>query len=84
MAKLLEKPEEIRVSVNTSGVPLSLLRNGRRERITRIYDRWRLADQWWGEGVERHYFRVKTSKGLVCDIYHDLVANIWYLSRIHD
>ncbi len=84
MAKLLEKPEEIRVSVNTSGVPLILLRDGKREKITGIYNRWRVADQWWGKEIERHYFTVKTSKGLVCDIYHDIISNHWYLAKIYD
>lgn len=84
MVKLLEKPQEIRVRANASGVPLSLSRDGKREKVTAIYNRWRVADQWWGKEVERHYFRVKTSKGLACDIYHDIITNHWYLARIHD
>jgi hypothetical protein len=27
---------------------------------------------------------VKTSKGMVCDIYRDMPESIWYLSRIHE
>lgn len=84
MAKLLEKPEQIKVSSNVKGVPLSITRNGKSEKITRIYEHWRVADEWWGREIKRDYFRVKTSRGLACDIYHDSVANSWYLSRIHD
>jgi len=84
MARLLEKPEEIKVSSNMRGIPLSLTRNGKREKITKIYEHWRVADEWWGKEIQRDYFRIKTSKGLACDIYHDIVANLWYLSRIHD
>lgn len=84
MAKLLEKPEEIRVRTNAGGVPLSLSRDGTREKITAIYEQWKAADQWWGKEMERHYFRVKTSRGLVLDIYHDIGTNNWYLSKIHD
>ena len=83
MAKLMEKPEEIKVTVNIDGVPVSLLRNAKRERITRIYDRWRVADQWRTK-TERAYFRVKISRGLVYDIYHDIANNRWYLTKIHD
>lgn len=77
MAKLSKKPEDIKVTVNIKGAPLSLLRKGRRERITRIYDRWRVD-------IEKDYFRVKTSRGLVYDIYHDLANNRWYLAKIYD
>ena len=83
MAKPLEKPEEIKVTVNIEGVPLSFLRNDKRQKITGIYDTWRGVDEW-GVEAEVHYFRVKTSRGLVYDIYHDLANNRWYLAKIHD
>jgi len=77
MAKQLKKPEEIKVTVNVKGAPLSLLRSGKRQKITGIYDRW------WME-TEKAYFRVRTSEGLVYDIYHDVANNRWYLAKIHD
>lgn len=77
MAKLSKKPEEIKVTVNIKGAPLSLLRNGKREKITAIYDRWRVE-------TEKDYFKVKTSRGLVYDIYHEIADNRWYLAKIYD
>lgn len=84
MAKRLREAEEIRVTVNMAGVPVGFTRNGRRQKVAAIYERWRISDEWWGEKVERNYFRIKASAGLVCDIYHDTLANRWYLDRIHD
>ena len=84
MAKQIERPPEIKVRTNISGVPISLNRNGRFEKVTAIYERWRVADEWWGEDVERDYFRVRTSAGPVCDIFHNTKSNCWYLSKIHD
>lgn len=84
MAKLLEKPEELKVSVNVQGIPLTLVRNGEAQRITKVYQRWRVVEEWWGKEILRNYFRVKTSRGLVCDIYRDMPAGCWYLSRIYD
>jgi hypothetical protein len=84
MARLLEKPEEINVRTNVGGVPLSLSRDGTNQRITAIYEQWKLADQRQGKEVERHYFRIRTSRGLVCDIFRETGTNQWYLSRIHD
>ena len=77
MGEVLKRPEEIKVTANVKGVPVSLLRNDKREKITRIYDRWRVE-------TEKDYFRVKTSRGLVYDIYHDVVNNCWYLAKIYD
>lgn len=84
MAKQVGRPPEIKVRTNISGVPVGLVRNGRSEKVTAIYERWRVADEWWGEDVERDYFRVRTSAGLVCDIFRDRTSNCWYLSKIHD
>ena len=84
MAKILEKPEELKVTVNVQGIPLTLARNGDKQRITRVYEKWRTEEELFGREMSRHYFRVKTNKGMVCDIYRDIPGENWYLSRIHD
>ena len=84
MAKVLEKPEELKVRVNVQGVPITLARNGERQRVTKVYQHWRIVEEWWGKEITRNYFRVKTSKGLVCDIYRDMPNGNWYLSQIYD
>ena len=84
MAKLLEKPEELKVTVNVQGVPLTLARDGEKQRVTKVYQHWQVVEEWWGKEITRNYFRVKTNKGLVCDIYRDMPTGSWYLSRIHD
>lgn len=77
MGEVLKRPEEIKVTANVKGVPVSLLRDVKREKITAIYDRWCVE-------AEKDYFRVKTSRGLVYDIYHDVANNRWYLAKIYD
>ena len=84
MAKVLEKPEELKVRVNVQGVPITLARNGDRQRVTKVYQHWRVVEEWWGKEITRNYFRVKTSKGLVCDIYRDMPGGGWFLSQIYD
>ena len=84
MSRQLQKAEEIEVKTNVAGVPVSLTRKGRSQKVAGIYERWRLADEWWGEEVNRDYFRVRTSARLVCDIYHDVKTDHWYLDKIHD
>jgi hypothetical protein len=84
MAKLLEKPEELRVTTNIEGTPLTINRNGKAERVTRIYQRWHASEQSYEQEILKNYFRVRTSKGLIYDIYRDAVSNLWYLGRIYD
>ncbi len=84
MSKQLQKAEAIEVRTNMVGVPVSLTRNGRREKVVAIYEHWRLSDEWWGDGVERDYFRVRTATGAVIDIYRDTKTSRWYLNRIYD
>ena len=84
MARILEKPEELKVSVNMQGVPLTLVRDGEKQRITKVYEQWRVAEEWWGKEILRNYFRVKTNRGLVYDIYRDMPSDCWYLSKVYD
>ncbi len=84
MSRYPQEAQEIEVKTNIAGVPVNLVRNGRREKLTAIYGHWRLTDEWWGKKVERDYFRVGTGAGIVLDIYRDNASNRWYLDRIHD
>lgn len=84
MIEQLEGLCEIKVSTNIKGVPLSFSRNGQRQKVTAIYERWRVANEWRSSNPERDIFRIKTSKGFVCDIYRDMMAKRWYLSKIHE
>ena len=82
MSKLLEKPEELRVTTNIEGTPLTITRNGKAERVTGIYGQWHVSEQLWGQKILKNFFRVRTSKGLICDIYRDTASNLWYLNEI--
>jgi hypothetical protein len=82
MAKLLEKPEELRVTANIEGTPLTISRNGKAERVTRIYQQWRVSEQLFEQENLKNYFRVRTSKGLIYDIFRDTASNSWFLGRI--
>jgi hypothetical protein len=77
VTRVLKDPEEIKVTRNIKGVPVSLTKAGRQEKITAIYDRWE-------EDRGRNYFRVKTSRRLGYDIFHDVPNDRWYLARIYD
>ena len=41
------------------------------------------SDIWQG-GTDREYFRVRTVRGIVCEMYRDMLTGAWYLQRIYD
>jgi hypothetical protein len=84
VARLLEEPEEIKVRCNADGMPVSVMRSAKFEKVESVYQRWRVSDEWWRKEISREYFRIETSSGLLCDIYRDIVTNRWFLSRFHD
>mgnify|MGYP001766541783 CR=1 FL=1 len=81
MAKRFEKVE---ISTNAEGDPVSIKRNGGKRMTVAIHERWRLEDGWGGDEEKRCYYRIQTDRGSVYDIYHELVADCWYLDRIYD
>ena len=82
MAKLLEKPEALRVTANIEGTPLTISRNGKAERVTRIYQQWRVSEQLFEQENLKSYFKIRTGKGLIYDIFRDTVSNSWFLGRV--
>ncbi len=69
---------------NIEGAPLSFIRNGQRQKVLEIYNHWRVIDEWWGDEVQRDYFRIEIDRGLVYDVYHDMIGDHWYLNKIQD
>jgi hypothetical protein len=75
-------PQEIKVRASAQGAPISFTRKSLTCNIAKVYENWRVCDEWWQKEIRRDYFRVETDKGLVYDVYHDLIVDQWYLSRI--
>jgi hypothetical protein len=78
---MLGKVSEVAVTEDAEGTPASLTKQRERLRVVRVYDHRRIADAWWADEVRRDYFRLELSNGSVCEIYHDMIADRWYLTR---
>ncbi|MFC1893506.1 hypothetical protein ACFLYR_05700 [Chloroflexota bacterium] len=81
MAEILGIASELTVKADAMGIPESLTMKSNRRKVVRVYDHWRIADSWWADEVSRDYFRVELSNNTTCNIYHDMIADRWYLSR---
>ncbi len=82
--KFFHKPLTINVTENSNGEPFSFSYGKKTERVNRIGRRWRISKDWWRKEVSREYFQVETARGLICEIYRDLLTRSWYLQRICD
>jgi hypothetical protein len=50
--------------------------------VARVQDRWRIDDEWWrAHPISRLYHTVLLSDGSLLTIYHDLIADRWFLQR---
>jgi hypothetical protein len=81
MPATLGKLQEVTVTVDGEGIPLSLVYKRQRRKIASVHEHWRIADGWWGDEVRRDYFRIEISHSLVFDIYRDSTSDRWYLTK---
>ncbi len=84
MARLFVPAKKVRVQTDTAGEVCALRWRGHWERA-RVYNRWRLEDDWWRPGGEvvREYRKLQAAS-LVCVVYRDEITGEWYLEKILD
>ena len=76
---------EVTVTVTWDGAPQTFIYEQERQRITQIFNRWRVQTQWWEEtAVTRDYYQVETDMGMVAVLYRDREAGGWFLERVYD
>ena len=82
MTRLLREHPSIEVEMDAAGDLAAIRRNGRRERVE-VCNRWRVAETWWRQPIERDYFKVVGERWLAL-VYLDLVDGTWHLERLYD
>jgi hypothetical protein len=84
MSKLLHEAITLEVQEDIQHRPIAFLYKGGREGVEEICEQWRVSQEWWKRAIDREYFRVSTVRGIVCEMYRDLLTGAWYLQRIYD
>ena len=82
--RALNGPIRIRVEADAGGHPLAVQRPDwpAPRAVARVQDRWRTDDEWWrAHPISRLYHTVLLSDGSLLTIYHDLIADRWFLQR---
>ena len=59
--------------------PATLVINRHTHTVQRVQDTWIIEDEWWRDPIARQYFALLLDDGTRRTIFHDRVANTWYL-----
>jgi len=77
------KPSLIQVTTNRDGSPRAVVWRERIQEVRCVYELWRERRQWWGQPVERDYFRLELADGQMRVIFRDVCTDRWLLERRH-
>jgi hypothetical protein len=84
MSKLFHEAITLEVKEDIRHRPIAFLYKGGKESVEEICEQWRASQRWWKRATDREYFRVRTIRGIVYEMYRDLLTGAWYLQRIYD
>jgi hypothetical protein len=82
VTRLLREHPTIDAELDVDGRLVAIRWNGRREAVE-VCNRWRVAEAWWREPIERDYFKVVGERWLAL-VYFDLASGTWHLERLYD
>jgi hypothetical protein len=82
MTRLLREHPQIDVEIDAAGQVVAIVWSGRRETVE-VCNRWRVAETWWRDPIEREYFKVVGSRWLAL-VYFDNTEGTWHLERLYD
>jgi len=74
----LNAPVAIAVTVADSR-PQSIFVNRQIRQVERVQDSWIIEDEWWRQPIQRQYFALLLDDGTRRTVYHDRVADAWFL-----
>ncbi|HET7418753.1 MAG TPA: hypothetical protein VFL27_00055 [Candidatus Dormibacteraeota bacterium] len=82
MTRLLTPPHAIDVTLDHGRAPIAIAGAfiGSIEPIAR----WKVETSWWDRPVVREYWKVVLNNNLLCELYHDVGRNEWFVERVYD
>ena len=82
MTRLLSPPAAVELTLAADGSPsfISGALSGAIDPIAR----WKVETEWWSRLVVREYWKVLVGSNLLCELYHDLDRDQWFMERIYD
>jgi hypothetical protein len=82
MTKLLSPPAIVDVTLSPDGTP-SFIAGAFSGSVDPIA-RWKVETEWWDQPVVREYWKALLNSDLLCELYHDLGSDEWFVERVYD
>jgi hypothetical protein len=82
MTRLLSPPAAVELTLAADGAPAFI--TGAFGGSIYPIARWKVETEWWNRLVVREYWKVVVGSSLLCELYHDLDRDKWFLERIYD
>ena len=82
MTRLLSPPAIVQVTLSANGTPSFI--TGEFSGSIDPIARWKVETEWWNELVIHEYWKVLLNSNLLCELYHDLGRDKWFVERVYD
>jgi hypothetical protein len=82
MTKLLSPPAAVEVTLGADGTPCFI--TGAFSGPVDPIARWKVETEWWDVLVIREYWKALLNSNLLCELYHDLSRDEWFVERVYD
>jgi hypothetical protein len=82
MTRLLSPPAMVEMTLSPDGTPRFIAGafSGSIDPIAR----WKVETEWWNQPVIREYWKALLNSSLLCELYHDLSSDEWFVERVYD
>ena len=77
----LNLPQPVNVVLNEGGLPIAIIRDGKRKEVEEIGEVWRVNDEWWRDVIVRRYVEVILVGGRRMVVYEDQRTGKWFAQR---
>ncbi len=77
----LNLPRPVNVVLNERGLPIAIVRDGKRKEVEKIGEIWRVNDEWWRDPIARRYVETILEDGRRLVVYEDQQTGEWFEQR---
>jgi hypothetical protein len=79
MTRLFDPPRPVDVDLDFQGAP------GRVDGMpVEVANRWMVEVDWWRRPLARECWKLVVNDAVLCEVYHDLEQDAWFLERVYD
>jgi hypothetical protein len=82
VTRLLSPPAAVEVTLSDDGTPCFI--TGEFSGAIDPIARWKVETEWWKQPVVREYWKALLNNNLLCELYHDLQQDRWFVERVYD